>query len=86
MRLVEYGFTGVEPEVMGPGPVPSTENALARTGLSIQDVGLVELNEGFAVRVPAFLDHFGTAADDERVDRGAAPSPSAIRSPPPGCG
>jgi acetyl-CoA acyltransferase len=68
MRLVGYGFVGVEPEVMGVGPVPSTERALARTGLTIADIGLFELNEAFAVQVLAFLDHFGIADDDERVN------------------
>ncbi|TFV53178.1 thiolase family protein [Blastococcus sp. TF02A-35] len=68
MRLVGYGFAGVEPEVMGIGPVPSTEKALARTGLSIEDIGLFELNEAFAIQVLAFLDHFGIADDDERVN------------------
>jgi acetyl-CoA acyltransferase len=69
MRLVGYRFAGVEPEVMGVGPVPSTEKALARTGLSIEDIGLFELNEAFAVQVLAFLDHFGIADDDERVNQ-----------------
>ncbi|WP_222266208.1 thiolase family protein [Modestobacter marinus] len=68
MRLVGYGFAGVEPEVMGVGPIPSTEKALARTGLSIEDIGLFELNEAFAVQVLAFLDHFGIADDDGRVN------------------
>ncbi|GAB4079783.1 thiolase family protein [Modestobacter muralis] len=68
MRLVGFGFAGVEPEVMGVGPIPSTEKALARTGLSIADIGLFELNEAFAVQVLAFLDHFGIADDDERVN------------------
>ena len=68
MRLVGYGFAGVEPEVMGVGPIPSTEKALARAGLSIDDIGLFELNEAFAVQVLAFLDHFGIADDDERVN------------------
>ncbi|MEJ7703522.1 MAG: thiolase family protein [Geodermatophilaceae bacterium] len=68
MRLVGYGFVGVEPEVMGVGPVPSTEKALRSTGLSIEDIGLFELNEAFAVQVLAFLDHFGIADDDPRVN------------------
>jgi acetyl-CoA acyltransferase len=68
MRLVGFGFAGVEPEVMGVGPVPSTEKALARTGLSIDDIGLFELNEAFAVQVLTFLDHFGIADDDPRVN------------------
>ena len=53
---------------MGVGPIPSTEKALARTGLTIDDIGLFELNEAFAVQVVAFLDHFGIADDDERVN------------------
>ncbi|MGH8795062.1 MAG: thiolase family protein [Stackebrandtia sp.] len=68
MRMVSYGFAGVEPEVMGVGPIPSTEKALAKAGLSIDDIGLFELNEAFAVQVLAFLDHFGIADDDPRVN------------------
>jgi acetyl-CoA acyltransferase len=68
MRLVSFGFVGVEPEVMGVGPIPSTEKALRLAGLSIDDIGLFELNEAFAVQVLAFLDHFGIADDDERVN------------------
>jgi acetyl-CoA acyltransferase len=69
MRLVDYAFVGVEPEVMGIGPVPAAEKALAKAGLTIEDIGLFELNEAFAVQVLAFLDHFGIADDDERVNR-----------------
>jgi acetyl-CoA acyltransferase len=68
MRLVSYGFAGVEPEVMGFGPIPSTEKALRLAGLTIDDIGLFELNEAFAVQVLAFLDHFGIADDDPRVN------------------
>jgi acetyl-CoA acyltransferase len=68
MRLVSYAFVGVEPEVMGYGPIPSTEKALAKAGLTIGDIGLFELNEAFAVQVLAFLDHFGIADDDPRVN------------------
>ena len=68
MRLVGYGFAGVDPELMGVGPIPSTERALASTGLSIDDIGLFELNEAFAVQVLAFTDHFGLADDDPRVN------------------
>jgi len=68
MRLVSYAFTGVEPEVMGFGPIPATVKALRIAGLSIGDIGLYELNEAFAVQVLAFLDHFGIADDDPRVN------------------
>lgn len=68
MRLVGYGFAGVDPEVMGVGPIPSTERAFRSTGLTIDDIGLFELNEAFAVQVLAFLDHYGIGEDDDRVN------------------
>ncbi|GAA3440681.1 thiolase family protein [Planomonospora venezuelensis] len=68
MRLVSYAFAGVDPEVMGVGPIPSTERALRLAGLSIGDIGLFEINEAFAVQVLAFLEHFGIADDDARVN------------------
>ncbi len=68
MRMVGFAFAGVEPEVMGVGPVPSTEKALSRAGLSITDIDLFEINEAFAVQVLAFLDHFGIDDEDPRVN------------------
>jgi acetyl-CoA acyltransferase len=68
MHMVSFAFAGVAPEVMGIGPIPSTEKALAKAGLSIQDIGLFELNEAFAVQVLSLLDHFGIADDDSRVN------------------
>ncbi|WEO75740.1 thiolase family protein [Cryobacterium sp. SO2] len=68
MKLVSFAFAGVEPEVMGLGPVPSTEKALRKAGLSITDIGLFELNEAFAVQVISFLDHFGIDDEDPRVN------------------
>jgi len=68
MRLVSFAFAGVEPEIMGIGPVPSTEKALRKAGLRITDIGLFELNEAFAVQVLSFLDHFGIDDDDPRVN------------------
>jgi len=67
-RLVTFAFAGVEPEVMGYGPVPATEKALKKAGLTIADIGLFEVNEAFAVQVLAFLDHFGIADNDPRVN------------------
>ncbi|PDP84434.1 acetyl-CoA C-acyltransferase [Glycomyces fuscus] len=68
MRLVDFSFAGVEPEVMGVGPVPATEKLFARQGISMDDIGLIEINEAFAVQVLAFLEHFGLADDDARVN------------------
>jgi len=68
MRLVSYSFAGVEPEVMGVGPIPSTEKALAQAGLTMDEIGLIEINEAFAVQVLTFLEHFGIADDDPRVN------------------
>jgi acetyl-CoA acyltransferase len=67
-KLVSFAFAGVEPEVMGYGPVPSTIKALAKAGLQISDIGAFEVNEAFAVQVIAFLDHFGIADDDSQVN------------------
>jgi acetyl-CoA acyltransferase len=68
MRMVSFAFAGVEPEVMGLGPIPSTEKALRKAGLSITDIGLFELNEAFSVQVMSFLDHFGIDDEDPRVN------------------
>ncbi len=68
MRLVSFGFAGVEPEFMGVGPVPATERALASAGLSIDDIGMFELNEAFSVQVLALLEHYGIDDDDPRVN------------------
>jgi acetyl-CoA acyltransferase len=68
MRLVGFAFAGVDPEVMGVGPIPATEKALAKAGLGIDDIGAFEINEAFAVQVLAFLDHFGLDAEDPRVN------------------
>jgi acetyl-CoA acyltransferase len=67
-KMVTFAFAGVEPEVMGYGPVPSTIKALAKAGLSIEDIGAFEINEAFAVQVIACLEHFGIADDDARVN------------------
>jgi acetyl-CoA acyltransferase len=67
-RMVTFAFAGVEPEVMGYGPVPATIKALAKAGLTIADIGAFEVNEAFAIQVLAFLDHFGIADDDARVN------------------
>ena len=68
MRMVTFAFAGVEPEIMGYGPVPSTIKALKQANLKIEDIGAFEINEAFAVQVLAFLDHFGISEDDPRVN------------------
>jgi acetyl-CoA acyltransferase len=69
MRMVSFAFAGVEPEIMGIGPIPSTEKALRKAGLTIGDIGLFELNEAFAIQVLSLLDHFGIDDDDPRVNQ-----------------
>jgi acetyl-CoA acyltransferase len=68
MRLADFAFAGVDPEVMGIGPVPATETLLARNDLTMDDIGLIEINEAFAVQVLAFLDHFKLDDEDPRVN------------------
>ena len=74
MRLVGFAYTGVEPHLMGIGPVPATERVLAQAGLTIDDIGLFELNEPFAVQVLTWCDGVGVAPDDPRLN----PSGGAI--------
>jgi acetyl-CoA acyltransferase len=68
MRLVSYAFVGVEPELMGLGPVPATEKALERAGLTLDELGLFELNEPFAVQVLSWCDGVGVDPEDERLN------------------
>jgi acetyl-CoA acyltransferase len=67
-RLITFAFAGVEPEIMGYGPVPSTLKALEKAGLKIEDIGLFEINEAFSIQVLSFLDYFGIGDDDPRVN------------------
>jgi acetyl-CoA acyltransferase len=68
MRLVSYAFAGVEPELMGLGPVPATRKALELAGLSLDEIGLFELNEPFAVQVLTWCDGLGVDPEDERLN------------------
>ncbi|WP_420108858.1 acetyl-CoA C-acetyltransferase [Mycolicibacter arupensis] len=69
VRLVSWGLAGVRPEVMGIGPVPATEVALARAGLTLSDIDLIELNEAFAAQALAVMAEWGFgAADRERTN------------------
>ena len=66
--MITFAFAGVEPEIMGYGPVPSTLKALDKAGLKIEDIGLFEINEAFSIQVLSFLDYFGIGDDDPRVN------------------
>lgn len=68
LRLVSFAYAGVEPELMGLGPVPATRRALERAGLTLDDMDLLEVNEPFAVQVLAFCDQLGIDPDDERLN------------------
>jgi acetyl-CoA acyltransferase len=68
MRLVSFAFAGVEPELMGIGPVPATRKALELAGLTLDDLGLFELNEPFAVQVLTWCDELGVDPDDKRLN------------------
>ncbi|GAA2024725.1 thiolase family protein [Agromyces tropicus] len=68
MKLVSYAFAGVDPAIMGIGPVPATEKALRLAGLKMSDIGIIEVNEAFAVQVLSLLDHYGIDDDDPRVN------------------
>ena len=67
-RVVATAVAGVEPRCMGIGPVPATRRALERAGLTLDDVGVIELNEAFAAQVLASLRQLGVADDDPRVN------------------
>jgi acetyl-CoA acyltransferase len=68
MRLVAFAYAGVEPELMGLGPVPATERVLEQAGLALDDIGLFELNEPFAVQVLTWCARLGVEADDPRLN------------------
>jgi 3-oxoadipyl-CoA thiolase len=67
-RVVAVAAAGVEPRVMGMGPVPATEKALAMAGLSLEAMSVIELNEAFAAQVLACTRQLGLADDDPRVN------------------
>ena len=67
-KVRSIGVAGVPPRVMGIGPVPATRKALDRAGISLVDVGLVELNEAFAAQVLACLHEWGMDPEDERLN------------------
>ncbi|CAN5239946.1 thiolase family protein [soil metagenome] len=68
MRLVAFAFAGVEPELMGIGPIPATKRVLELAGLTMDDLGLFELNEPFAVQVLSWCDGMGVDPEDPRLN------------------
>jgi 3-oxoadipyl-CoA thiolase len=70
-RIVASAAAGVAPRIMGMGPVPAVRKALARAGLSLGQVGLVEINEAFAVQTLAVMAELGLAAEMVNVNGGA---------------
>jgi acetyl-CoA acyltransferase len=74
MRLAGFAYVGVEPHLMGLGPVPATQRVLERAGLGLDDVGLFEVNEPFAVQVLSWCDGLGLDPEDPRLN----PSGGAI--------
>src|SRR4051794_23103927 len=68
LRLLGYAYAGVEPHLMGYGPVPATRRVLEQAGLTLGEIDLFELNEPFAVQVLTWCDEVGIAADDPRLN------------------
>jgi len=68
LRLVGYAYAGVEPHLMGLGPVPATKRVLEQAGVSLDEIDLFELNEPFAVQVLTWCDELGISADDPRLN------------------
>jgi acetyl-CoA acyltransferase len=68
LKLLSYAFAGVEPELMGIGPIPATRRALELAGLTLDEIDLFELNEPFAVQVLTWCDGLGVSPDDERLN------------------
>jgi acetyl-CoA acyltransferase len=68
MRLVAFAFAGVEPELMGIGPIPATRRVLEQAGITLADIGLFELNEPFAVQVLTWCDGMDVDPEDERLN------------------
>ena len=70
-RLVSWGFTGVDPSIMGIGPAPAARRALERAGLSLADMDLVEVNEAFSPQYKAVEKELGLDPERTNVDGGA---------------
>ena len=71
VRWVASGAAGVEPRTMGYGPIPAARKALKRAGLTLEDIGLIELNEAFAVQALAVMRELGMREEITNVNGGA---------------
>ena len=78
-RIIDGASAGCEPEIMGIGPVPATQKVLARSGLSVGDLGAVELNEAFATQSLASMRRLGLDPDIVNNDGGAISSGASAR-------
>jgi acetyl-CoA acetyltransferase len=78
-RVVGMATAGVAPRIMGFGPAPAVRKVLQLTGLTLEQMDVIELNEAFAAQGLAVLRDLGVRDDDPRVNRGAAPLPWATR-------
>jgi acetyl-CoA acyltransferase len=70
-RIRSIAVAGCSPEIMGIGPVPATEKALKRAGLTLKDIDIIELNEAFAAQSIAVLKEAGMSYDNTNLDGGA---------------
>jgi len=70
-RIVSWGIAGVDPKIMGSGPVPATKIALKKAGLTLDDIDLIELNEAFAAQALAVVKELGLDMDKLNVNGGA---------------
>jgi acetyl-CoA acyltransferase len=69
MRWVSSAVSGVDPRIMGVAPVPATKKALKKAGLTMADIGIVEMNEAFAVQALYCADRLGMKPDDPRFNK-----------------
>ena len=70
-RIVSWAYAGVEPEIMGIGPVPATRQALEKAGLQLSDIDLIEVNEAFAAQYLAVEQELGFDRERTNVNGGA---------------
>ena len=70
-RIVSWGIAGVDPRIMGSGPVPATRKALEKAGLKLEDIELIKLNEAFAAQALAVVKELGIDHEKLNVNGGA---------------